>query len=127
MNRDNSCSSSIAVVSFLAGAAIGAGVALLFAPKTGEETRRMLKDYGEDLREKTGNIPAHIKDSAEQAMDRGKELIEQGKQMISRGTEMVSHGREYLDEKKQALSAAIEAGKEAMQQEKEKLTASYEE
>ncbi|MEW6518088.1 MAG: YtxH domain-containing protein [Thermodesulfobacteriota bacterium] len=127
MNRDNNCSAGIAVISFLAGTVIGAGIALLVAPRTGEETREILKGYGHDLKEKGGRIPAHIKDSAEHAIDRGKEMIEQGRQMISRGTEMVSHGKEYLDEKKQTLSAAIEAGKEAMKQEKEKLSAAYEE
>ena len=127
MNRDNNCSAGIAVISFLAGTVIGAGVALLVAPRTGEETREILKGYGNDLREKGSRIPEHIKDSAESAIDRGKDMIEQGRQMINRGTEMVSHGKEYLDEKKQSLSAAIEAGKEAMKQEKEKLSAAYEE
>jgi gas vesicle protein len=127
MNRDNNCSAGIAVISFLTGTVIGAGIALLVAPRTGEETREILKGYGYDLKEKGSKIPTHIKDSAEHAIDRGKELIEQGKQMINRGTEMVSHGKDYLDEKKQTLSAAIEAGKDAMKEEKEKLSAAYEE
>ncbi|MBI4793738.1 MAG: YtxH domain-containing protein [Deltaproteobacteria bacterium] len=124
MNRDNNCNSTVAVLSFLTGAVVGAGIALLVAPRTGEETREILKEYGQDLREKGAKIPTAIKSSAEQAIDRGKDMIEQGRQLISRGTEMVSHGKDYLDEKKQALSAAIEAGKEAMKQEKEKLAAS---
>lgn len=41
------------VLSFLAGAvlggAIGAGVALLFAPRSGEETRKIIKDKADDL------------------------------------------------------------------------------
>jgi len=127
MNRDNNCSAGIAVISFLAGTVIGAGIALLVAPRTGEETREILKGYGYDLKEKGSKIPGNIKNSAEHAIDRGKDMIEQGRQLINRGTEMVSHGKEYLDEKKQTLSAAIEAGKEAMSQEKEKLSAAYEE
>ena len=127
MNRDNNCSAGIAVISFLAGTVIGAGIALLVAPRTGEETREILKGYGNDLREKGGKIPESIKHSTEHAIDRGKEMIEHGRQLISRGTEMVSHGKDYLDEKKETLSSAIEAGKEAMKQEKEKLSAAYEE
>ena len=127
MNRDNNCSAGIAVISFLTGTVIGAGIALLVAPRTGEETREILKGYGDDLREKGGKIPGNIKHSAEHAIDRGKDMIEQGRQLISRGTEMVSHGKENLDEKKQTLSSAIEAGKEAMKQEKEKLSAASEE
>lgn len=125
MNRDDSCNTNVALVSFLAGTVIGAGIALLVAPRTGEETRRIIKDYGHDLADKTGKLPEQMKGSAEQAMERGREMIERGKKMINRGTDLINHGKEYLDEKKQALSAAIEAGKEAMEQEKEKLSASF--
>ena len=37
------------VAAFAAGAAIGAGVGILFAPKSGEETRKELKEKLEDL------------------------------------------------------------------------------
>lgn len=126
MNRDNSCNSGVAVISFLAGTVIGAGIALLVAPASGEQTREKLKEYGRDIRDKSANLPGNIKSHAEEAIDKGREMIDQGKEMINRGTEMVSHGKEYLDEKKQTLNAAIEAGKEAMQEEKEKLAASQE-
>ena len=35
--------------SFLTGAVIGAGLALLFAPQSGEETRKQIKDFSEKL------------------------------------------------------------------------------
>ena len=38
--------------SFFVGGLIGAGVALLIAPKTGEETRRMIKELAEEVKEK---------------------------------------------------------------------------
>lgn len=122
-NRDDCGSSSVAVISFLTGTLIGAGIALLVAPKTGKETREMLKDYGAEMKEKASDLPGSLKEHTEEAIDQGKGLIQSGKDMISQGTEIVSHGTEYLDEKKHALSSAIDAGKEAMQQEKEKLTA----
>jgi gas vesicle protein len=37
------------IVTFLTGAAIGAGLALLFAPQSGEETRKKIKDMGEKV------------------------------------------------------------------------------
>ncbi|MBN2100901.1 YtxH domain-containing protein [Candidatus Dojkabacteria bacterium] len=50
MSRDNR---SMGVASFLAGAVIGgvvgAGVALLFAPRSGEETRKIIKKKAEEL------------------------------------------------------------------------------
>ena len=55
--------------SFLTGAAVGAGLALLFAPQTGKETRRQIKDFSEKL----GN---DVKDSVEKISEKAKDLIE---------------------------------------------------
>ena len=44
--------------SFLTGAAIGAGLALLFAPQSGKETRKQIKDF-------SGKISGEIKDEVE--------------------------------------------------------------
>jgi len=48
------------------GAAVGAGIALLYAPRSGRETREMLARKAEDIRDKTRNV------------------VEQGKQAIAR-------------------------------------------
>jgi gas vesicle protein len=39
-------------IGFLGGAALGAGVALLFAPRSGEETREALQDAAMDMKER---------------------------------------------------------------------------
>lgn len=61
MNKEDKSSG---VLGFLAGAviggAIGAGVALLFAPRTGEETRKMLKDKADDLGNEFGEFKKDI-------------------------------------------------------------------
>ena len=124
MYRDDSCSSGVTLLSFLTGTVIGAGIALLYAPKTGRETRELLYDYSNDLKEKTKLMPRNVRDSADSMIDRGRDMIERGKDLIDQGTGMVDQGKSYLDEKKQVLSEAIEAGKEAMQREKEELSAS---
>lgn len=123
--RDD-CGSGTTLLAFLTGTVIGAGIALLYAPKTGSETREMLSDYGIDLREKTRSLPTHLRGSAEGIADRGRHLIDKGKDLIEQGTEMVNTGKDYLDDKKMALSEAIEAGRNAMQAEKEELSASLE-
>jgi len=58
--------------SFLTGAAIGAGLALLFAPQSGKETRRQIKDFSE----KIGN---DVKESVEKISENAKDFIEGGK------------------------------------------------
>ena len=97
---DNGVSASTVLVSFLAGAALGAGLALLYAPKSGREMRDQIGDLTDDAVDK-------IKEYARDAQDKIKATLEEGK--------------ETLMEKKSILSSAIEAGREAIQKEKEKL------
>lgn len=122
MSNDDRCNSGMAVLSFLAGAAVGAAVALLTTPKSGRETREMLAGYGAELKEKASHLPDEFRGYGESALDRGKELIEKGRELISRGTELAEHGKDFLDDKKQTLTEAIEAGRIAMAEEKEALS-----
>ena len=54
------------VGSFLLGAMVGAGLALLFAPKTGEETQEELKEHARKLRvvaeERVREAQRHLED-----------------------------------------------------------------
>ncbi len=97
-NNSGLCAGTV-FLSFLAGAAVGAGVALLVAPKTGKEIRDKITDITEDAVDK-------IKEYVSEAQDKLRTTLEDGK--------------EVLKEKKTILSTAIEAGKEAMDREKEK-------
>jgi gas vesicle protein len=60
----------------LIGAGIGAGIALLLAPKSGRETREDLKRLASATRERVVS-----------AIDKGKDLYVQGKGKITGGTE----------------------------------------
>jgi gas vesicle protein len=55
--------------SFLSGAAIGAGLALLFAPQSGKETRRQIKDFSEKL-------GSEVKDNVEKISEKAMDFIE---------------------------------------------------
>ncbi len=127
MSRDNCDASSTAVLAFLAGTVVGAAIALLTAPKTGQETREMLADYGTELKERAKTLPDDFQEYKETAIERSKEMIAKGKELISRGTDLAAQGKEFLDEKKKTLSEAIEAGKIAMQEEREALAHKLEE
>ncbi len=99
---DNGVSTSTVLVSFLAGAALGVGLALLYAPKSGRDMREQIGDLTEDAVGK-------IKEYAKEAQNKIKATVEDGKETIR--------------EKKSILSSAIEAGKEAILKEKEKMGA----
>ena len=87
------------VAFFLAGMGIGAILALLFAPKSGEETR-------EFITQKAG-------EGKEYVTARGRELRKQAEEAVEKAKDVVS-------KQKEQLSAALEAGKQAYQEEKGK-------
>ena len=97
--KDEGYSSGSVLLSFLLGGVVGAGLALLFAPQSGRETRQKIKDLTDDVREKSA------------------EYVNQAKE---KATSLVEEGKGYYDEKKSILKSAVEAGKEAYEKEKEK-------
>jgi gas vesicle protein len=78
--------------SFLLGLGVGVGIGMLFAPKSGSETRQLIKDKagegGDFIKQKSGEL----KQSAGEFVDKGKEVL----------------GRQ-----KETLADALEAGKQA--------------
>jgi gas vesicle protein len=62
---------------FLAGLGIGAIVGVLYAPKSGEETRDYLRKKGEEGREYVISQAERARREAEGWVDRGKEVIGQ--------------------------------------------------
>jgi len=84
---------------FLVGMGIGALIGVLFAPKSGEETREYLTKKAEEGRE-------YAQRKARELRERTEDLIERGKDVAVR--------------QKESLSAAVDAGREAYQLEKAK-------
>ena len=78
--------------SFLLVLGAGLAIGLLFAPKSGQETRQLLKDKADE--------------GAEYLKQRGGELKETA-------AEWVEKGKETLNKQKENLSDALEAGKQA--------------
>lgn len=84
------------MVTFLTGAAIGAGLALLFAPQSGEETRKKIKEMGEkvsdDVREGYEKVTKEaqkaidsVKSASEKAITQVKTLVDTTKEGIKKG------------------------------------------
>lgn len=85
---------------FLAGIGIGAILALLFAPRSGEETREFLRERTQDGRD-------YMKKQGRVLRNRAEEYAEKGKGVAGR--------------QRESLEAALEAGKRAYQDEKRKM------
>lgn len=96
MSEDNGASK---LGFFLAGVGIGAILALLFAPKSGKETRGYIA-------QKAGEGREYVKSKSEELRRQAEDAVEKGKDMVTK--------------QKELLSAALEAGKQAYQEEKAK-------
>jgi gas vesicle protein len=84
---------------FLVGAAIGVATALLLAPRSGAETRKMIAARARESADIVANRSRAVADKASTYLDRGKEALQQ---------------------QREQLSAAFEAGKQAYLEEKDK-------
>ena len=80
MGNDRGVSAGSVLVAFVAGAAVGAAVALLFAPATGEETREYLgqraregRDRAADAARQGRDILNRQRDNITSAFDRVRE------------------------------------------------------
>lgn len=68
---------------FLLGAATGIGMGILFAPKSGRETRELLKENAEEGKEYLKRRGTELRDSATDIIERGKEAIGRQKSVLT--------------------------------------------
>lgn len=74
--------SNDSAVWFLAGAAIGAAVALLFAPQSGEQTRRLIAGKASDGRETLLDRSRELYEKSKEFADEAADMFERGKKMV---------------------------------------------
>src|SRR6185295_3173359 len=100
---DHGSNASGVILAFLLGGLTGAALAILYAPRSGRETREML---GDKMRE---------------GADRGRELrdkaVAKGRELYDDATDYVEKQKDTLDKRKERLAAAIEAGRQAYREE----------
>jgi gas vesicle protein len=84
---------------FLVGLGIGALVGILFAPKSGEETREFLAQKADEGRD-------YAQRKARELRERAEDILERSKSVAVR--------------QKETISAAVDAGRDAYQREKAK-------
>jgi len=67
------------VTFFLVGLGIGALVGVLFAPKSGEDTREYLMDKADEGREYAQRKARELRDRADDLVERGKNVVQRQK------------------------------------------------
>lgn len=90
-DQENSSTSGV-LLSFIVGGIAGAALAVLFAPRSGRETREMLADQMKD------------------GMAKGRDLKND---VVARGERLRDDAVDFLEERKERLGAAVDAGQQA--------------
>ncbi len=100
---------------FVVGGLVGAAVALLLAPQSGEETRAVIRDKSIELRDSAYSQAEVVRGRAGEAVDQAKtragEVMDTAKVKAS---DIQKRSQVVLEEQKERLSTAIEAGKKAV-------------
>jgi len=92
---------------FLLGSLVGATIALLYAPAPGEQTRKRIREAGDDLQENLREQYGRVSDKAEIEFSRLKDRVNDG----------VTQARGYYDRQKTKVRDAFEQGKRAAEEE----------
>ncbi len=71
----NEASTGRVLISFIGGLAVGYGLALLFAPRTGRETREALGSYARSTGETLSSMARNAVDAARQAAESGSQKL----------------------------------------------------
>ncbi|MBI4001925.1 MAG: YtxH domain-containing protein [Nitrospira defluvii] len=96
-DHQEGCSGVGVTLAFLSGAIIGATAAMLYAPNTGEETRRVIKGYARRTEE---------------------EVLEKAKEIRGDLARTMEEAKRFVKEAEATIAAAVAAGKEAFKKEK---------
>jgi len=88
---------------FLVGLAVGAGVALLFAPRSGAATRRDIKRRAMKVRQAAEDTVSNVAETVAGTFDDARRHVE----------EQIDTARQAFDLKKQQVRRAVEAGRAA--------------
>lgn len=95
---------------FLVGSVIGVATALLFAPRSGEETRAEIRDKAVELRDRTSET---VKDTVSQAKSKAYELKDT---VVEKAEEIKNRGKHTINRKLDDVSEAAETGKQKVKE-----------
>ena len=91
---------------FLVGLAVGAGMALLFAPRSGEETRRDIGIRARRVRLAATDFADSVATTVTDQIDDARSRVEEG----------IADARQAIDLKRQQVSRAVAAGRVAAEE-----------
>ena len=94
-NQDSKYSSPAVALAFLGGAVAGVVAGFLLAPRSGEDTRRALKEYARRTEE---------------------DVLEKAKEARAALDETIERGKHFIAERAKDVEAAAKAGRETLKE-----------
>ena len=102
---------------FVWGLLLGAGAALLFAPKSGRETRRELSESAVRLRDKAETRVREVQRSVQETVGDVRRQVEEGidsaRRAVETGREAARTSRDDMERRIKGSAAAFRAGYDA--------------
>jgi gas vesicle protein len=89
MNRDG-------FANFIFGLGVGLGAGLLLAPRSGDETRQLLKEKADEGTEYLKKQTADLRDNANDLLDKGRQALDRQRDQVA---EAMAAGRQAYREK----------------------------
>ena len=112
--RENN-NAMVGALMLVAGGILGAAIALLYAPQSGEKTRKELNRYAKKARRKAEDAVEAVEDFSEQVTDMAETVGERAAEILERGKDM-AYGA------KKGLLKAIEEGEARLEKQRVRLT-----
>ncbi len=95
----------------LLGIALGTGMALLFAPQSGAETRRLIRKKAQQAKDSVADVVDEVASTVTDGIGRARETVE----------DRIDSARDAVELKKRQISRAVRAGRDAAHEAREDL------
>jgi len=130
---DNDSDFGAFLAGFMIGGLVGAAVALLLAPQSGEETRTLIREKSIELKDKATETAEEALHRAEKTLEEARVRAEAAYQEArvraeevaqltkDRAAQLQERGQIVLEQQKTRLEDAIQAGKKAAQRKKDEM------
>lgn len=114
MSKESNLSKGL-LIGFLTGGIVGAALALLYAPKSGKELRKDIKDRADEWMDETEKFLETAKVKAENALNEGKK---KGEQLIAdakvKADDILKDAEKIFSQVKDKAGDAVAQGKETL-------------
>ena len=88
-DEDSMDSAASRLAWFFTGALIGATVAILYAPKSGKDTRRYITDKTQQGKDAVVETSKDVAEASKEMFERGRKLVEDAAELFERGRKLV--------------------------------------